>query len=462
MARTANDTFTNALCEQTVGKRRKFYDTRITGLFVSVTPNGKATFAYKYWDKEAKVQKTVSIGLYEKGRMTVDTARTRVIDLQRQMGATGGKLPTNLPKRATAGEATFGDMVAAYIEYIKQPHPKKAARGGLVVDSWEQNQSTLRRPVDLWGHWKAEDVSVEVIGDLLKTMGKVEGSHAYALSTRWHLSRMFDWARGSDRKFVKVNPCLLLGTEYDGDGVICSRSEPRTRVLDPDEIRTLWHGLDECYGSKVAKLAIKLCLVTGLRPKEVVNIETAWIIDNVVHLPAWVMKNRKPAWQPLSPLARELIADALGDDTGRKYVFPGNDGKAIKRGSLSGLLCRKAHNVKHPSGAIERLGMEPFQTRDLRRTCATLASDLLKADDTRLIDDATIAQVLNHTMVYDALGKPVAGQAPSVTRKHYALSKALEPKARALNLIAQALAEIIWPKGRKMLALPKPQAKLAA
>ena len=52
-------------CEAKVAQRVKFYDTECTGFYVSVTPNGAATFNFRYTDRNTRKQRTVWLGVYE-------------------------------------------------------------------------------------------------------------------------------------------------------------------------------------------------------------------------------------------------------------------------------------------------------------------------------------------------------------------------------------------------------------
>jgi hypothetical protein len=59
-------------CEAKVVQRVKFYDTECAGFYVSVTPNGAATFNFRYTDRNTKKQRTVWLGVYEATEFPVE------------------------------------------------------------------------------------------------------------------------------------------------------------------------------------------------------------------------------------------------------------------------------------------------------------------------------------------------------------------------------------------------------
>jgi hypothetical protein len=73
-------------CEAKVQQRVKFYDTECTGFYVSVTPNGAATFNFRYTDRNTKKQRTVWLGVYEATDFPVEAARSEAYLLKARVG----------------------------------------------------------------------------------------------------------------------------------------------------------------------------------------------------------------------------------------------------------------------------------------------------------------------------------------------------------------------------------------
>lgn len=448
MARTKRSTFTNELIETPVTSRTNFYDDQTSGLYVSVRPTGTASFVYKFWNSEAKKQQTVTIGTYDRDVMNVDKARAAVAKII----ATGSAVPTQTAARAVAAETaptdglTFGKMVAMYIDHIKGEDDEKEWKPGVArVETWKQNEEFLSRPVKAWGHLQASAVTAHMIADLLKSVRVTRGKKRKTLPNviRLKLSTMFNWAADIDREYVPFNPCDKLGKDYR------KRGKAKTRVLSPDEIKTLWHGLDhpDCPGDRLSQLALKLILTTMLRPNEVCTIEIGNINvrGGIVMIPQALVKNRTAdLHQPLSTLALEVMREAYElteRSNSNPYLFKTKRGH-MDRASLSSILSRKSRakrdGVKpvYP-GIIEFLGMQKFTPHDLRRTAATIAGELN-------VSNAVIAKCLNHTMVYTNLNQQEAReeQAPAVTSV-YNRAQLVDQRADALEAVADRLREII-------------------
>jgi integrase len=98
-------------------------------------------------------------------------------------------------------------------------------------------------------------------------------------------------------------------------------SKPRTRVLTDQEIRVVWHGLNEIRPD-VAKV-VRFCLVTAQRVGEVTGLRPSELnLDRKIwNIPAQRSKNGHPHTVPLSPLALNILNGAdNGFDVSRNVV----------------------------------------------------------------------------------------------------------------------------------------------
>jgi hypothetical protein len=68
---------TDRFCEKRVTKRVKFYDRKCSGLYVSITTAGVATFSFKFTDRETGKQRTGWLGVHNPETFTVEDARRR-------------------------------------------------------------------------------------------------------------------------------------------------------------------------------------------------------------------------------------------------------------------------------------------------------------------------------------------------------------------------------------------------
>jgi integrase len=163
-----------------------------------------------------------------------------------------------------------------------------------------------------------------------------------------------------------------------------AKEERRDRVLSEDEIQSFWFGLDKAVMSENVRIALKLCLVTAQRRAEIAGLRNSEIDGDWWTLPKERSKNAKPHRTYLSPLARNLIKGASGND----YVFPSPraDGP-IQPQSLIIALARNRDRVVDGKLLFD---MPRFTVHDLRRTAATRMAEIG-------IPRFDIAKVLNHT-----------------------------------------------------------------
>jgi integrase len=202
------------------------------------------------------------------------------------------------------------------------------------------------------------------------------------------------------------------------------------------------------------RLALKFELVTMLRSNELRPAQRSELFDLDGELPRFDVplkrvKKRRAIQQPLSSLAVEIIREALKNNN-KDFVFASPlDKKPLNRKAMATALRGTKYKGKVKSAGIcALLGLKPFTPHDLRRTAATLASDLG-------FDDASIAKCLDH-----AVTKKGDAIVPSVTGKVYNHSKRMKEKCAVLDGISAELRRIIgWPE---MNAVDRAQLRLAA
>jgi integrase len=209
-------------------------------------------------------------------------------------------------------------------------------------------------------------------------------------------------------------------------------------VLNEQEIRTLWHGLDrDLPWDRRTRLALKFELVTMLRSNELLGAHRSELFDldgenPRFDVPLRRVKKRRTVQQPLSDLAVEIIREALEDGNEHVFASPLGDqpmNRKVMATALRGTR-RKDGEVKTP-GICALLGLKPFTPHDLRRTAATLAGDLG-------FDDAWIAKCLDH-----AATKKGDAIVPSVTGKVYVHSSRMQEKRAVLNKVGAELRRIV-------------------
>ncbi|MGC6388884.1 tyrosine-type recombinase/integrase [Ewingella sp. S1.OA.A_B6] len=171
---------------------------------------------------------------------------------------------------------------------------------------------------------------------------------------------------------------------------------PRERSLTDAEIWIFWHSLDLWCISEQCRWALRLCLLTARRPDEVVRAR-----KDEFHLRIGVWrqglrnKSRRDHSLPLTPLMIRCIQALLkASPTDSPWLVPSPaDGqKPLSRGAITQALRRVVRAERGP-------GIEPFTTRDLRRTARSKLASLSIAND-------VARKIMNHSLegidrVYD-------------------------------------------------------------
>jgi integrase len=208
---------------------------------------------------------------------------------------------------------------------------------------------------------------------------KSRGAPIQANRTLEIARKLFNWAISEE--LAEHNPCDRIGK--------LSPENQRTRVLSPEEIRTVWAALD-ARGPLMAA-AYRLILATGQRSIEVLGAKHEEIgEDGWWTIPAGRVKNKTEHRVWLNVYARAAIASIQPYNKDSLYVFPSRDGGHVR-------WIQKTHGRLRKAS-----GLTDFTVHDLRRTAA---SYMAAAGIGRL----TIAKVLNHkereiTAVYDRYG----------------------------------------------------------
>jgi len=258
--------------------------------------------------------------------------------------------------------------VKEFIETYIESHAKRKKR------SWRTDEKVLNREIaPVWGTIKITDIQRCDITPILNTMVS-RGSPVQANRLLAYVRKMFSFA--VEQHVIKANPFLRMKSPANEN--FC------TRVLTTEEIKNFWLKLESSNIPNSLQRALKLILVTGQRPGEVIGIHSSEIDGCWWTLPVSrqkVAKTKEYLRSPhrvfLSPLALKLIEERDG------FIFP----SPKKDGQAYDPLVMTKYLKKTLSTHFE---MEPFTPHDLRRTAATF---MAKAGEM----DEVIDAVLNHT-----------------------------------------------------------------
>jgi integrase len=237
------------------------------------------------------------------------------------------------------------------------------------------------------------------------------------------ISSIFSFAMDAD--LVKGNPCARLRRR----GV----ETVRRRVLSDEEIRLFWHSIIQKPVSLRVGLALRLILLTGVRPGEAAGMVTRELQDiDEEDVAKWIIpaersKNGRAHLVPLSDLARRAVGSALESivQTGVEpkidieHVFPS---PSVKTSPMLAVAMARFASIANV-GERNSWTKDPPTPHDLRRTVATRLAEMGFPKEDR---DA----ILNHTP-------------QDVGKKHYDLYDRQREKRLALNAWSEAVLEIL-------------------
>ncbi|MDQ2696164.1 MAG: tyrosine-type recombinase/integrase [Pseudomonadota bacterium] len=342
------------------------------GLGVRVTPKGTKTwvFLYRFGDRARRM----TLGEYP--AMTVAQAHEAhgraLAELERGNDPGAAAVQERREERIAP---TVAALVAEYLEKWAKPRKR----------SWEEDQRILEKDVlPVWGRRKAREITRRDVIALLDDIVE-RGAPIVANRTLEIIRKMFNFAL--ERDIITATPCALVRAP--------AAETQRDRVLNEDEIRAFWRGLDAARMDEGTQLALKLQLLSAQRRGEVLSAE--WSEFDLAGgwwtIPAGKSKNRLAHRVPLSNQALALLERAESLACGSRYVFPsprrsGGD-KPVAVGAVTRALGRSR----------TALGIEHFTPHDLRRTAA---SHMTGMGISRLV----VSKILNHvesgiTAVYD-------------------------------------------------------------
>ena len=342
-----------------------YFDDKLTGFGVRLSPKVKTFFTMRRVNG-----KMVRTKIDTFGKITAEAARDQAEGLLADMGR---GIDPNEEKRAKVREnearrldPTVKDLVAEYME--KHSKVKKK--------TWAEDQRCLEKEVvTKWGKLKAKEIRRRDVKSLLQDIVD-RGSPIQANNTFEKIRKMFNFAVGLE--IIGFSPCFGVGMP--------SKKTPKDRVLSDEEKVTLWCGLDRAGMSDEIKRALKLILVTGQRPGEVIGMHSTDIDSRWWTIPAGRTKNGKAHRVYLTDLALELI----GAKTGFIFESP-LSGKAMGVNAVAYAVRRNLtpDKVDQECQLIHKIVMQSWTPHDLRRTAATEMSKLGFSDE---IIDA----ILNH------------------------------------------------------------------
>lgn len=327
-------------------------------------------FQYAIGTGSARITRRIKIGDYP--ALSPVKARKEAEDLHAKVHLHGDPAIERRKNRIEAGN-TFGKLAERYLEFKEGTLRRSSLR-------------EVKRHLELYAKplhaLSLSSIDQAAIARLLNTVA--EGGPIAANRTRATLAAMFSWAMGEG--LAASNPVINTNRRDE---------KSRDRVLSDDELRTIWHALnDDDFG-----IIVKLLMLTGQRAGEIAGLR--WDEINfergLVSIPGERTKNKRPHDVPMARTAHALL-EARHRRGQRELVF-GRYGGAFAGWSAA----------KRVLG--EQIKLPHWTIHDLRRSAATGMAEIGIAPH-------VIEAVLNHVSGHKG------GIAGIYNRAQYAAEKA--------------------------------------
>jgi integrase len=332
------------------------------GLAVRVQPTGSKAFYYRY--RHNGKQDSYSLGRYP--ATSLQEAREAHSEAVKLLA--DGINPKRVKRDQKAENQAAWTMQQLFdawiISYAKTPSVRtKRPPSPLVVE-----QTTWRWGYYLQGrigNFLAKHVGSLHVKGVLIEVAETQ-SRAQASKCLTTLRAMFDFAEA--RGQVASNPAQGIQPSKVG----ASKSAPRERKLDLQELRRLWLAIEGARLDPSSATALKLLILTGQRRGELRLAKWKHIdLDKRIWtIPAEDTKNRKPHTVYLSDAAVELLRSLHRHG---EFVFYGRvEDQPIGASSITTAIMRlQGRKTRKKDEKAPLADMESFSVHDLRRTVAT-------------------------------------------------------------------------------------------
>jgi integrase len=370
--------------------RVEYFDAKLPGLALRVTPAGVKTWTLMYRHRGRR--RRLTLGTLD--ALTLAQARELAKDKRHDVSK-GVDVATVKQDGRTAD--TIADLADLYIE--KWARPRKR--------SWKADRNLLdHRVLPTWKHRAIVDITRQDCRQLVEGVAE-KGAPIVANRVAALLSKMFAFAL--DRDLVKASPAVRLPRP--------GQERQRDRVLSDADLRTLWLAWDALPAPMAA--FYRLRLLTAQRGGEVasmrwsdVDLTAGWWT-----IPAASAKNKLAHRVPLNASAVKILVALLATADDKAVYVLG----ATERTKGAG-----ARGKRQQSEAARTFGVDNFRGHDLRRTAATV---MASGGIPRLV----VGKILNH-------------QEPGVTKVYDRATYDAE-KSAALTWWDAKLAGILEPRG---------------
>lgn len=331
------------------GGRQILWDSDGFGILIG---KRKKTWVFRYSFQEGNktVRKLMTLGQYP--AVTLEEAHKEAAEARLKVAR--GIDPGAEIKNAKVARKAAPTIEEAIRElYDEELKDKRSGKETLRILSYDV--------IPHWGSRKVADITrrdIKLLLNGVKARAPITANRVYSA-----LSRLFGYC--VEGGIIDNSPFTHVKKPV--------KEIAKDRVLTDTELKLLWEGLSPTNKAvdiyRGTKLAMKMIILTGCRPGEVVGARWDEIKDAVLTIPAERMKGAELHRVPLTDMAIEVLEEARTLSGDSPYIFrsPHKDSAPLTAGSLSRAVLR--HRAE--------MGIEAaFTPHDLRRTLRTGLAEL--------------------------------------------------------------------------------------
>ncbi len=386
----------------------KVYDVQVKnckGLVLRINPKGTISFIYRF--QLLGKRRKMSIGTFSRDNLRQAKVEYDFAVTQVENGV-DPITERELNRQADDDNPLFAEFAE---RFIKNHVKKKLA----AATAKEYERQIRKHFIPAWGKRKVADIQRKQIVKLIETLS--DTAPVQANRTLATIKKMFSYA--FDVGVAEANPASRIKPP--------GKEAPKTRVLDLEEITTLFDVLD-VQNNRDTRDILKLITLTAQRPGEVAEMRASQLKEDAEGL--WFelepedVKNNEPTRIYINDMAAQIIKNRIDDLALTHYIFPART-KGDKPESKPSSFLRKdtlVSKVRRIQPILKELGVKQFTAHDLRRSAATGIA--------RLGHGAIVDDILNH-------------KARGITRKVYDLYDRSPEIKRALTAWGEAIQRAI-------------------
>lgn len=328
------------------------------GFALRVTSAGSKAFILRYRMDARERRKTIGQWPTWSVEAARDEARKLLVKIEQ------GTDPLD-EKRQRKAEPTVCELAEQWLEKHATGLASEGAIRGYVTNDI----------LPAIGRLKVTDVRRRDVIELVEA--KAETAPRAAAQVLIYARQLFDFA--ANRDFIPANPVAGLKPSAI---TVKGRRDPlaprvRSRILDAEEIRSFWANAETCGMRRLTALALKLVLVTGQRPGEVITMSKKDMDGRWWTIPASARGKTETAHTVyLTETALSLLETAREErdrlSIRRKvdpteYVFEASPGRPLS----SAAICKAVTRAQDTLGAKHDPQWGAWTPHDLRRSMRT-------------------------------------------------------------------------------------------